>query len=128
VSQGGTVIQQNDLSPEMEKRLRKIKDEKNPRKSFVKRTGELTPTNIDVKLDKVVKSEDYDDDTTAYVAMVERVAPMLINRTVTVRVVDDDEAEIQGCYKYVTGEMYVNLTYHDTSNPSENFELMIHEL
>ena len=41
VSQGGTVIQRNDLSPEMKRRLRKIKDEKNPRKSFVKRTGEV---------------------------------------------------------------------------------------
>jgi hypothetical protein len=128
VSQGGTVIQRNDLSPEMKKRLRKIKDDKNPRKSFVKRTGDITPTNIDVKLDKVIEPEDYDDDTRDYVAMVERVAPRLINRTVTVRVIDDDEAEIQGCYKYVTGEMYVNLDCHDTSNPRDNFELMIHEL
>lgn len=54
VSQGGTVIQQNDLTPEMKKRLRKIKDEKNPRKSFVRRTGEITPTNVKVKLDQVV--------------------------------------------------------------------------
>ena len=92
VSQGGTVIQRNDLSPEMKKRLRKIKDDKNPRKSFVKRTGEVTPTNIEVKLDKVVDPEDYDDDTRNYVAMVERVAPRLINRTVTVKVINDDEA------------------------------------
>ena len=35
---------------------------------------------------------------------------------------------IQGCYEYVTGEMYVNLDCHDTSNPRDNFELMIHEL
>jgi hypothetical protein len=128
VSQGGTVIQRNDLSPEMKKRLRKIKDDKNPRKSFVKRTGEITPTNIDVKLDKVVEPEDYDDDTKAYVAMVERVAPRLINRTVTVKVINDDEQGIRGCFEYETGIMHVNLAYQDTDNPAANYDLMIHEL
>jgi hypothetical protein len=38
VSQGGTVIQRNDLSPEMKKRLRKIKDANNPKKER-SRTG-----------------------------------------------------------------------------------------
>ena len=128
VSQGGTVIQRTDLSPEMKKRLRRIKDEKNPRKSFVKRTGELTPTNVNIELDKVVDPEDYDDDTRNYVAMVERVAPRLINRTVTVKVIDDDEQGIRGCFEYETGVMHVNLAYQDVSNPAANYDLMIHEL
>jgi len=128
VSQGGTVIQRNDLSPEMKKRLRKIKDDKNPRKLFVKRTGELTPTDLNIELDKVVDPEDYDDDTRNYVAMVERVAPRLINRTVKVKVINDDEQGIRGCYEYETGIMHVNLAYQDTGNPADNYELMVHEL
>ena len=69
-------------------------------------------------MDKVVDPEDYDDDTRNYVAMVERVAPRLINRTVTVKVINDDEAGIEGCFKYVTGEMYVAYRdCHDNVQP-----------
>jgi len=128
VSQGGTVIQNNDLSPEMKKRLRKIKDEANPRKPFVKRTGDVTPTNLDVPLDKVVKPEDYDQATRNYVAMVERVAPRLIDRAVKVRVIDDPEAEIRGCWEHEPGRMNINLAYQDISDTASGFELMVHEL
>ncbi|MGB3575715.1 MAG: hypothetical protein WBA08_06205, partial [Candidatus Sulfotelmatobacter sp.] len=127
VSQGGTVIQRNDLSPEMKKRLRKIKDEQNPRKSFVKRTGELTPTNVKVTLDKVVDPGDYDDDTANYVALVERLAPRVINRPVKAIVIDDPDAGIRGCFEFHSGEMHINLDCHDTSDNVANYWLMIHE-
>jgi len=88
----------------------------------------LTPTNLNIDLDKVVDPEDYDDDTRSYVAIVERVAPRLINRTVKVKVINDDEQSIRGCFEYETGIMHVNLAYQDTGNPATNYDLMIHEL
>ena len=111
----------------MKSRLRKIKDATNPKKSFVKRTGELTPTNIQVKLDKVVDPGDYDDDTANYVALVERLAPRVINRPVKAVVIDDPDAGIRGCFEFHSGEMHINLDCHDTSDNASNYWLMIHE-
>jgi hypothetical protein len=126
VSQGGNVILDNDLSSEMKKRMRKLKDK--DKKPFVKMTGDLTPTNTPVDLSKVVEPEDYNDDTRNFVAMVERIAPRLINRAVTVKVIDDEDEEIQGCFEFETGIMHVNLAHQDVSDSAANFELVIHEL
>jgi hypothetical protein len=111
----------------MKKRLRKIKDENNPKKSFVKRTGELTPTNVNIQLDKVVKPEDYDSDTKHVVALATRLAPKLIGREITVKVINDDESEIRGCFQYESGVMHINLAYQDVSDHEFNYELIIHE-
>jgi hypothetical protein len=128
VSQGGTVIQRNDLSPEMRKRLKKIRDEKNLKKAFVKKTGELTPTNVNIKLDKVVKPEDYDTATREYVALTKRLAPRLIDREVTVLVVDDDTAGQRACFSYTDGQMSINLAWHDCSIAEDNYWVLIHEM
>jgi hypothetical protein len=127
VSQGGIVIQRNDLSPEMKRRLKKIRDPKHPTKTFVKRTGELTPTDIEVPLDKVVHPDNYDADTEHFVALAERLAPRLINRVVVVKVIDDADAEIRGCWQHESGVMHVNLAYQDVSDPESSYDLMIHE-
>ena len=47
----------------MKKRLDKIKDDKDPKKAFVQKTGDITPTDVKIKLDKIVNPEDYDEDT-----------------------------------------------------------------
>jgi hypothetical protein len=127
VSQGMVVIERNDLSPEMRKRLRKMKDKTNPRKAYLRKAGDVCPTDIVVTLDKVVKPEDYDEDTRDYVALAERLAPRLIKRTVTVKVIDDPKDNIRGCFQYETGVMHVNLAYQDTSDWAKNYDLMIHE-
>ena len=126
-SKGIVVIERNDLSPELRKRLRKMKDKKNPKKAYLRKAGEVCPTNIVPELDNVVEPADYDEDTANYVALIERLAPRLINRSVNAVVVKDDSTGIQGCFKYKSGTMYVNLDCHDTSNVADNFELLIHE-
>lgn len=127
VSQGMVVIERNDLSPEMRKRLRKMKDKTNPRKAYLRKAGEVCPTNVDVPQSKVINPENYDAATADYVALIERLAPRLINRVVTARVIDDPESPIQGSFAYKPGVMTVNLDCHDPSNVADNFELLIHE-
>jgi hypothetical protein len=127
VSQGGVVIQRNDVSKEMKKRLNSIRDEDDPKKSFVKKTGDLTPTTVPLDETKKVLREKWSIDTVNYVALIERLAPRLIGRTVKAVVIHDDESEIQGCFKYVPGEMAINLAHHDTSDQTENFDLLVHE-
>jgi hypothetical protein len=127
VSQGGVVIQRNDISPEMKKRIKKIKDDNDPKKPFVKKAGDVTPTNINPPLDKIVKPEDYDGDTRHFVDVATRLAPRLINRAVTVKVIDDDDAEIRGCFQHISGVMHVNLAYQDVSDLASSYDLMIHE-
>ena len=127
VSQGGVVIQRNDVSSEMKKRLRTLNDEADPNKAFVQKTGDITPTNVKIKLDKIVNPEDYDEDTKHVVAVATRLAPRLINRKIVVKVIDDDESEIQGCFEHVSGVMHINLAYQDVSDMEENFELIVHE-
>jgi hypothetical protein len=126
-SQGIVVIERNDLSPEMRKRLRKMKDKKNPKKSYLRKAGEVCPTNVVAPLDNIVPPEEYDIDTANYVALIERLAPLVINRPVKAVVIDDDDSELRGCFKYETGVMHVNLAYHDTGNWATNYWLMIHE-
>ena len=127
VSKGGIVIQRNDVSVEMKKRLDKIKDDKDPKKAFVQKTGDITPTDVKIKLDKIVNPEDYDEDTKHVVALATRLAPRLINREIVVKVIDDDESEIQGCFEHVSGVMHINLAYQDVSDMALNFELIVHE-
>ena len=44
------------------------------------------------------------------------------------KVINDDEQGLRGCFEYETGIMHVNLAYQDTGNPATNYDLMIHEL
>jgi hypothetical protein len=127
VSQGGVVIQRNDVSSEMKKRLRTLEDETDPSKPFVQKTGDITPTNVKIKLDKIVNPENYDADTKHVVDLATRLAPRLIDRDITVNVINDNESHIAGCFEYIEGVMHINLAYHDTSDMEENFELIIHE-
>jgi len=128
VSQGMVVVEKNDLSPEMRKRLRKMKDAKNPKKAYLRKAGDVCPTDLKPSLDNVVKPEDYDENTRDYVALIERLAPRLIHRTVKAVVVNDtDGAAIRGCFQYETGVMHINIVHQDTSNWADNYELLVHE-
>ncbi len=101
------------------------------RTGVMKKAGEVCPTNLeDYTPKKIVKDDERNTSQVIYQTFVEKLAPLLINHTVTVRFVDDPEVPVQGCtylWKKGTFRMDVNLAFHDASDWHHNYELLIHE-
>jgi hypothetical protein len=126
VSKGFVVIEGGSMSGAEWARLKAVK--KADGSALVPTSREVAPTDIDVNLDKVVAPSDWTPTMQGYARFVGRIAPRLINRAVTVQYIDDDDEGIQGCFKWKEGEMTVNLACHDVASPTDNYELLIHEL
>jgi hypothetical protein len=89
-------------------------------------TTEVTEAEADP-----VDRKDYDTDQTLFVRLIEAVSPILIGRTVTVSIINEEDSEFKGCtkrWKPDTYEFEINLAYHNCSNWNENYGLLIHEL
>jgi len=126
VSKGFVIIEGGSMSGAAWARLKAVK--KADGSAVVPTSREVAPTDIDVNLDKVVPPRKWTLTMQGYARFVGRIAPRLINRPVTVQYIDDNGEGIQGCFKWKEGEMTVNLAYHDVASPTDNYELLIHEL
>jgi hypothetical protein len=126
VSKGYNIIHGGSMTKAEWTRVKAIKDEKG--KAIVPTSAQVAPTDIDVNLDKVVPPSKWTATMQDYADFVEKIAPRLISRAVTIQYINDDDEGIRGCFKWVEGQMTVNLAYHDVTSSTENYELLIHEL
>jgi hypothetical protein len=72
----------------------------------------------------------YNEDEKAFVRLIEVISPLLINHTVTVKVVNDPELLQEGCTRWRKDsfEFEINLAWHDIRSWTNNYELLLHEL
>jgi hypothetical protein len=126
VSKGFNIIEGGSLPKDAWERVKAVR---NPDGTPLMLTSrDVAPTDIDVNLDKVVPPHKWTPAMTHYAALVERIAPRLIDRTVTVQYINDDGDRLQGCFKWTEGQMTINLAHHNVESDSDNYELLIHEL
>jgi len=126
VSMGYNIVEGGSLSGAAWTRVKAVL---NPDGTPLIRTSkEVAPTDVDLNLNKVVPAEKWTAVMRDYAKFVERVAPRLIERAITVQFIDDDDDMIRGCLKWREGQMTVNLAYHDVNSQQGNYYLMLHEL
>jgi hypothetical protein len=92
--------------------------------------GKLFPTNVDDNPAKLADEKDITDDVTKFVRFITAVSPRVLPHKVDVRVINDNDAEHEGCTRWKK-DSYVfelNLAYHDCADWQENYHLFIHEL
>jgi hypothetical protein len=126
-AQGHTVVTGGALSKAAWANVKKAK-EVNP--NFMRVAGDVCPTDLVDAPDKIIPPEKYGDDTTRFVAFIERVSPFLLNHPVKVQVSDDKDNHMYGCTEWEKKKYIftINLAYQDTSDWEKNYELLIHEL
>jgi hypothetical protein len=98
--------------------------------------GQLFPTNITDRPPKeTISPNDYDAEQKRYVRLIETVSPLLIDRTATVKIINDEDLKIRGCSRWEaqgiasgTFIFEINLAFHDCSDWEGNYYLLIHEL
>jgi hypothetical protein len=96
---------------------------------FMPAAGKLFPTNAKANLDKTVPPEEYGDDLSRFVDLINRVSPYLLEHAVEVLVIDDDNDKLKGCTQWEADKyrFTINLAYHDAENWLDNYRLLIHE-
>jgi hypothetical protein len=72
--------------------------------------------------------QQWSQSTRAYVSFIERVAPELVGQRIRVKVIDNDSTSVQGCLKWQSGIMLVNLANQNTEDWVSNYDLFIHEM
>ncbi len=101
------------------------------RACVMKKAGEVCPTNLeDYTPKKILRDDERNPSQLIYQTFIEKLAPLLINHTVTVRFIADPDVPVQGCtylWKKGTFRMDVNLAFHEASDWHQNYELLIHE-
>jgi hypothetical protein len=89
------------------------------------------PTNfVGEKVPAIVYSREmWTPEMIAYEEFLVRMAPLLIDRTVTVEYIEDDDLNFQGCTRWTRGSfvMEINLAFHHVNDWQNNIYLMIHE-
>src|SRR5438876_9533592 len=107
VCQGYNIVEGGSLSGAAWTRVKPVL---NPdRTPLIRTSKEVAPTDVDLNLNKVVPPEKWTAVMRDYAKFVERVAPRLIERAITVQFIDDDDDMIRGCLKWREGQMTVNL-------------------
>ena len=126
VSKGFRIAEGGSMSGAEWSRIKAVK--KADGSALIPTSSQVAPTDIDVNLNKVVPPGEWTAVMRGYARFVERIAPRLIDREVTVQYIDDEDQGIQGCFKWKEGQMTVNLACHDVESSMDNYELLIHEL
>ena len=88
-------------------------------------------TNPELKVpDNITDPANYDGDEKKFVALVEAISPILINHTVTVKIVNDRSFHAEACTRWRKDsfELELNLALHDVHDWRSNYEVIIHEL
>jgi hypothetical protein len=138
VSKGYTVVERNSLPKEVLARLAKVvKADGTP---LLRTTKDVAPTDMSLKIppSMTIPPTKWSPAMRDYAMLVEKVAPLLIKKPITVRFIDENDVYIQGCFnkglmikegfKREFGVLTVNLAIHDIDSAAENYFLLIHEL
>jgi hypothetical protein len=92
--------------------------------------GEVCPTDTKYKAPaKTYTDDELNPAQLRYKRFLENLAPLMIDHTVIVRFIDDDDVEFEGCTRWKEHEflMEVNMAFHDPSDWHQNCELLLHE-
>jgi hypothetical protein len=134
-SRGWNNITPAALSPEVRDTIKKH--------GLLKKTSDICPTEIPTPEAKTtINPNDYDDDQTQFVRLIKTISPLLIGHEVDVKIVNDDDVLLRGCFltdaalntkgrtTFKPGSFLfeINTAYHDTSDWDQNYRLLIHEL
>ncbi len=135
-SRGWNNVAPAALSPEVRATIKKH--------GLLQKTSDICPTEVPTKeANTIVNPNDYDDDQTKFVRLISTVAPLLIGHEVKVKIVNDEDVLLRGCFlkdiasntakgraNFKPGSFLfeINTAYHDTSDWEENYCLLIHEL
>jgi hypothetical protein len=127
VSKGFAIIEGGSMSAAEWVRLKAIKNADGS--ALIPTSAQITPTDpVDVPQSKIVPPNKWTPVMQGYAKFIERVAPRLINRAVTVMFINDEHNGIEGCFYWKEGRMIVNMAYQDVNSQRMNYELLIHEL
>jgi hypothetical protein len=127
VSKGFAIIEGGSMSAAEWARLKTIKNADGS--VLIPTSAQIAPTDpVDVPPSKIVPPNRWTPVMQGYAKLIERVAPRLINRAVTVMFINDEHNGIEGCFYWKEGRMIVNMAYHDVNSQRMNYELLIHEL
>lgn len=110
VSKGFNVVEGGSMSKAEWARVKAVKKEDGSR--LVQTSKDVAPTNIHLNLDKVVPPAKWTPSMQQYARFVERIAPRLIGRAITVQFINDEGDPIRGWLKWQERQMTVNLAYH----------------
>jgi hypothetical protein len=124
-SKGANVVTRGAVSPEERKIFHGT--------GAMKKAGEVAEykTNPELKEpENITQPEDYNIDEKQFVRLVEVVSPILINHTVTVKIVNDRGLNAEACTRWRKDsfELELNLAFHDVHDWTSNYEVIIHEL
>jgi hypothetical protein len=74
--------------------------------------------------------KNYNRDEKNFVRLVETLSPILINHSVTVKIVNDPSFNTEACTRWRKDsfELELNLAFHDVHDWTSNYEVIIHEL
>src|SRR6266851_5983245 len=122
----GVVVLDRALTGDLRKRVKDLKN--NDGSAFVAPATEKYASMTEVNLGEEVPMQQWSQSTREYVSFIERVAPSLVGQRIRVKVIDNDDSSVQGCLKWQSGIMLVNLANHNTEDWVENYDLFIHEM
>jgi hypothetical protein len=99
----------------------------------LRKAGDVPDFKTEPELEEPENRKDpdqYDDDEKTFVRLVQIVSPILISRTVTVKIVDDESFNAKACTRWRKDsfELELNLAFHDVHDWTSNYEVIIHEL
>jgi len=122
----GVVVLDRALTGDLRKRVKDLKN--NDGSAFVAPATEKYASMTEVNLGEEIPMQQWSQSTREYVSFIERVAPSLVGQRIRVKVIDNDDTSVQGCLKWQSGIMLVNLANHNTEDWVENYDLFIHEM
>jgi hypothetical protein len=87
-------------------------------------------TDYQCDQNKVVDPKMYSADLKRFVRLIQDVSPYLLNHPVTVRAIDDENADIKGCTQWGKKEFVftINIGLHNVHDWPDNYDLLIHEI
>ena len=98
----------------------------------VQKSSDIHPTNTNYDTEKkLIPAEKLIYAQSTFKTFILDVAPLMLDRKVEVKFIDDPDIPILGCTRWMNASEYiftVNVAHHDVEDWQANFDLVIHEL
>jgi hypothetical protein len=92
--------------------------------------GSKFPTNVSAPSGTEISPAKYTGQQARFVQLIKDLSPKLIRHKVSVRIIDDNDAQLLGCTQWAK-DAYVftiNLAHQNINSWHKNYELLIHEI